>query len=310
MRNQLYYVSLIVGLLLHGVSAEVYPEAAPDEIVRPDQDTEHRLASEYDRNNPFVGDVNDMSKENFNKVLSSAEAAWPSGQERIWAMVSCPGKMPLPGVIIKKSFWEGGWSSMNLELSKVEYIQARWDSYLGRWGYMMYRFTPFCFDELATDCDRPSVTTSDLVKLQAGLDYDASANDLDGTVLCTTIGSPSHESWEKLFRSSNPCYRLLALIHYDSVDLSPEELMEVYRQGLFHSCSYVEMRVLVGIAKSHDYRTEVLDLVKMYAASNPCKDDGTLGQCLTFPNIHSAIEAVLARIDKRWPETHLKLFGH
>ena len=89
------------------------------------------------------------------------------------------------------------------------------------------------------------------------------------------VGHPNKADWQTLYDSQNPCYRMIAFEYYDTVGLTPDELLSVYTAGLMNSCSYVEMRIIYGIIKNRDFRPEVKALLQNYIASNPSDNDGT-----------------------------------
>jgi hypothetical protein len=111
--------------------------------------------------------------------------------------------------------------------------------------------------------------------------------------------SISKERWTQFYNSSNPCYKIVALEKYDSTAQSPEELLKLYRECLFETFGYLQVRALEGIYRSKDYRPEVRDLLKEFLASSPVEDDGTLP---AFPaNFSNPVEGarwLLAEMEK------------
>jgi hypothetical protein len=107
------------------------------------------------------------------------------------------------------------------------------------------------------------------------------------------------ELWLQFYNSPNPCYKILALEKYDSTTQSPEELLKLYRECLFHTFGYLQVRALEGIYRSKDFRPEVRALIEEFQKSSPVENDGTLP---TYPGIiHNPIkgaEYVLDAIKK------------
>jgi len=97
----------------------------------------------------------------------------------------------------------------------------------------------------------------------------------------------SKSVWSKLHKSKNPIYRLMALDKCDAVEQSPSELLALYKECLFGSCSYLEIRALESILRARDYRPEVAQLINEYLASNPLQNDGTV------PNIRVLFQSPL-----------------
>jgi hypothetical protein len=134
----------------------------------------------------------------------------------------------------------------------------------------------------------PSV--GDVVKLVASMERQP------GAILTQKI---SKELWTKLHGSSNPCYKILALEKYDSTDQSPEELLKLYRECLFQTFGYLQVRALEGIYRSKDYRPEVRNLLREFLASSPAEDDGTLPPFpANFSNPVEGAKRLLAHMEK------------
>ncbi|QIF01876.1 hypothetical protein [Roseimicrobium sp. ORNL1] len=107
------------------------------------------------------------------------------------------------------------------------------------------------------------------------------------------------ELWLQFYNSPNPCYKILALEKYDSTTQSPEELLKLYRECLFQTFGYLQVRAFEGILRSKDFRPEVQALLQEFLKSSPVEDDGTLP---TYPfairNPIEGAERVLQAIKK------------
>jgi hypothetical protein len=86
---------------------------------------------------------------------------------------------------------------------------------------------------------------------------------------------PDKKFWQMMREGRNPCYRLIALWKFDSVDQSPEEMLDLYRECLFKSCTFLEIRAMHRIYTENDRRPEVIALLKKYLDTKPLTNDGT-----------------------------------
>jgi len=196
-------------------------------------------------------------------------------QTTTWDLASAPGRMGLPRVIIQSDYWKP--VSLGIYFPDAsEEMNGKYQLYHWFWRIIMRALTKDAFASMTTDAQRAEVRTSDLLRLSAAFGYEIE-NDPDsgGLKPKNPVEPPLKADWYALYNSSNPCYRLIAFEFYDRPGLTPEELLSVYESGLFHSCSYVEMRILVGIRDHQDYRDEVKQLLLRYLASNPLLNDGT-----------------------------------
>lgn len=117
-----------------------------------------------------------------------------------------------------------------------------------------------------------------------------------GVPLRTKISKPL---WSRFHQASNPCSRIMALEKFDSTDQSPAELLSLYRECLFQTFGYLQVRALEGIYRSRDFRPEVAALLQEFLGSNPVKDDGTLpGYPDNFGNPVDGAKWLLAEMTK------------
>lgn len=190
---------------------------------------------------------------------------------KIWDKAGAIGRMDMPKITIQQDFWFcGTWLPFYFPDDSID-TNIKYSLYRYSWRLAMRGLPQQTFSLMAADAARADVKTSDLLRLSAALGYQVTKQ--NGGV--DMVGSPFKADWQALYNSSNPCYRIIAFEYYDKVGLTPQELLSVYEAALFHSCSYVEMRILAGIKMNHDYRLEVKQLLQQYLAGNPLLNDGT-----------------------------------
>ena len=181
-------------------------------------------------------------------------------------LVSALGRMDLPKALVdgedaflggldSASFWQGIASTTD-------------EASLLMSGIMIYKAMPsaLSFSRMKARAATANSTLVDLLRLQAFISAPPGAK---------LAGSPSRADWEALHKSTNPCYRLIALETFDSVEQGPSELLALYRECLFGACSFLEVRALAAIKNNNDCREEVAKMLDEYAATNPA-NDGTL----------------------------------
>lgn len=181
-------------------------------------------------------------------------------------LVSAPERMSLPKALVDgEDAFLGGldsasfWQSIASTPDEASMLMS---------GIMIYKTLPPSLS-LARMKERAAIANStllDLLRLQAFVSAPPGAK---------LTSPPSKADWEALHKSSNPCYRLIALEVFDSVEQSPGELLSLYRECLFGACSFLEARALAAIQSNKDNRAEVAQLLEQYASTKPV-NDGTL----------------------------------
>ncbi len=202
-------------------------------------------------------------------------------------MVTAPGRLALPRVLVDGvEAFAGGldsldfWASVAFDASEAARAMA---CMLGE-GAMSSLEGLKRFRERASD-PRPAMI--DLIRLQAHITSPPAGALIPGI---------AKSDWDFLHNSPNPCYRILALQIYDSVEQTPSDLLALYRECLFGGCSYFEVRALAAIQFHEDYREDVAKLLETYAATNPI-DDGTLsGLRSPFADLESGARNLAATI--------------
>jgi hypothetical protein len=222
------------------------------------------------------------------ELLTRAEKIVP---QRIWQMDQPQGRMMLPSVLAGNGHGLicgfDTWYAISLLATDSESFKS-----MSRYAWLWQRFIDtkpqVAFELMATRAHNVEITTIDILRLQGALSY------WPGGKLQAPL---SKDAWQKLYRATNPVYRLIALEKFDSVEQSPAELLALYRECLFGACSYLEVRALEAITRNKDFREEVAKLLEEYIASNPLANDGTMpGLRNNFPNLIEGAKRVIAAI--------------
>lgn len=109
-------------------------------------------------------------------------------------------------------------------------------------------------------------------------------------------------SWNKLRQSKNSMLRMIALSNFKAFEHSPSELLALYKECMFNSCSFLEIRALEAIRTKKDFRTEVAQILKEYLDSGPVENDGTVPNTkVAFQNPIEAANVLLKIIDQHPP---------
>ncbi len=205
-------------------------------------------------------------------ILSGLQVAAKAIPARGWPLVSIPERMPLPGVLLDENGLNNGLDcNFRLEaLADAPETQTALMAYSLMWGQLLRTHAPKAFSILAEQSELKTVTSLDIMAVIASLAASPGAEQLSEPPLKT--------DWNRIYQSSNPCYKFLALLYLDQVDQTPEELLELYRVCLFESCSYLETCVLNMIKKRADFREAVAQLLTHYIQSGRTVDDGTMSK--------------------------------
>lgn len=106
-------------------------------------------------------------------------------------------------------------------------------------------------------------------------------------------------SWNKLRQSKNSILRMIALSNFKTFEHSPSELLVLYKECMFNSCSFLEIRALEAIQTKKDFRIEVVQILKEYLDSGPVENDGTVPNTkVAFRNPIEAANVLLKIIDQ------------
>lgn len=233
------------------------------------------------------------------KLTSLVEKYESSIRDRPLETVSIPGMLIPPNVLL---FGPGGWEPASDVFSTAENLFPGNDQQqkkIGEWtmmlGRLLIHFAPEeAFKRMVPRLSDPAPTVLDAVRLISATDRQPGAQ--------LTKPIPK-ELWLQFYNSPNPCYKILALEKYDSTTQSPEELLKLYRECLFHTFGYLQLRSLDGIFRNKDFRPDVQALIVEFLKTSPVRDDGTLP---TFPpgfrNPIDAAEGILSTIENSVPE--------
>jgi len=199
-------------------------------------------------------------------LLDEIQQRESSIPDKEWKLVYATNKRALPELITAPIPWEEEnslFEYLSKDQSKIASMVV-YDYILN--GYLS-AFPDAATKWLLRRGDSPKVQTIDLINFKASL---KSSRGEGGEKR-----QGSYELWQKLYKSINPCCRLIALERFDSVPQTPENLLLLYRECLFNSATFLEIRVLEAIYRNHDYRPEVCTILEEYLKSGPLPDDQT-----------------------------------
>ena len=190
---------------------------------------------------------------------------------KTWPNVRAANKMPLPAPLVTK----GGIAAffnfdhfVGIYANDIE-AQEKLLLYGIRWGSLARSYPGVAFHLMKNDAGRAEVSTIDIVRLTALIvDDNPGGAGLEEKV--------DRLDWQALHDSANPCYRFLALEYMNAIKPSPAELLQLYRECLFGSCSRLEFGAIMNMRMINDNRIEVAKLIEEYAKSKPVSNDGTL----------------------------------
>ena len=251
-----------------------YPEYTGDALIIEDKniiDTAMKpIAEEFEArlSQPFGSPMTDASIEWHLKNLKRLEAEIPSA---VWDPVSPDGQMSLPSVMANngRGMASGADSFYAIPLlAPDQEAVVPLTQYAYLWQSLLQHRPEVAFAEMAKAAKTSATSTRDVIRAYAALGYEPGAS------IPTT--SPTKADWNRLYKSTNPAYQLIALEKFNLVEQSPQELLALYRKCLFEGCSYLEVRALYAIKRNQDSREEVAKLLDEYANLPPLQDDGTL----------------------------------
>jgi hypothetical protein len=209
-----------------------------------------------------------------------------------WPVTTVSGSMPLPSVLIngrRMALVSGYDSNFDAELLGESLLDQK-RVYAA--GFVLTEWLgtdPASFFSWVAQTIEPEAVPTEAKTIDVLLVHVA----LGGVPGERLIASPVKSDWDKLHQSSNPCYRFIALEKFGSVEQSPEALLELYRECLFETCSYLEAVALTEILRRKDFRPEVLALLAEYSATNPLESDGTFVAMRTeFTSLLHGVELV------------------
>ena len=192
-------------------------------------------------------------------------------QDKPLEVATVPGKLSPPKVLIGG---DAGWNPASDAEGTLKRLfpgdpdQHKIGERAAMLESLLIRFAPEeAFKRMVPRLGSTKPTLKDAMHLLAACDRQS------GTLLSKQIPK---ELWLQFYNSPNPCYKILALEKYDSTTQSPEELLKLYRECLFHTFGYLQVRALEGIHRSKDNRPEVVALLREYLKSSPTENDGTL----------------------------------
>ncbi|MEQ1933520.1 MAG: hypothetical protein ABL962_06540, partial [Fimbriimonadaceae bacterium] len=174
--------------------------------------------------------------------------------------------MPIPALLTQPEAWMES-SGIVAYLDSDIKQQVELESYISAWGILVGQAPDKAFEIMAGDAARTGVETIDILRFRA------SRGAWPGSRLPEP---PAKNLWAALHGSGNPCYRLIALEYFDSVNQTPDELLSLYEECLLKGCSYLEVRALEAISANEDRRQAVVRLLRQYASTRNIVNDGTL----------------------------------
>ena len=244
-----------------GLKEQLYDENPEADVVKA------MFGHDWKKEDALVRPPLELCLQTLNKYL-------PEPDSQDWPIVSPEGRMPLPRFLIQREIWSADVWVFQYYPGVSDTENKRRYCYSRAWWYFSHYYAEAALAMMAKDAARETVSTTDILR------WAGSRNYWPGDKLGQLSGVPLSEkkTWQILHSSKNPCYRLIALEYFDSVNQTPEEVLQLYRECLFHTCSYMEERAMNKMFFDPVCRPEeILALLREYLDSKPLENDGTRG---------------------------------